>query len=445
MTRFLNFPILPESSFHIPATGSRAGAAMNKRNFVINAVILVVSLGAVLILTDLILRLLYPLPGKGYGLVSKPAGSHLIFESEPDHFRAEHRYNYYGARGPDFPLEPLRTCRIACIGDSFTEGLGAGEDETWPAVLSRLLGDDSAEVLNLGKGGEQPRGYSRLLSSVALPLRVTDVVVCFIPNDMLKIRVAQGLKPGEPFSDPFRERDGIWPRIAVRCCPGWTYLVERVFAGKWRAPLKGMMQSCFTDDLVQRAIRVVGRADGLSPEEAGRIVRRRLDEVPASVLDAARRGTFSPAAVQYELVQPGAFYRVRLQDFPEPHEVIGASLTTWLTWYRDTCVRFDVRPWVLYIPQAPLVSERNYGIWPDEHPVHQQRKVVFGDTSVRDLLSLTCRQAGIPFLDTTDTLMANRGRKLFLRHDTHPTPLAYALVAEVVARQMRPALPGAQR
>jgi PIN domain nuclease of toxin-antitoxin system len=77
----------------------------------------------------------------------------------------------------DFTAKPERgVLRIAVLGDSFTFGIGANDDETYPAVLQQLLQERLArtgsyqgvEVLNAGVGGtgtgEQALWYEVFLS-----------------------------------------------------------------------------------------------------------------------------------------------------------------------------------------------------------------------------------------------------------------------------------------
>jgi len=56
--------------------------------------------------------------------------------------------NSCGLRGPE--VGPKRGLRILALGDSFTFGVGARQEETWPARLGEILG---AEVLNAGAPG----------------------------------------------------------------------------------------------------------------------------------------------------------------------------------------------------------------------------------------------------------------------------------------------------
>ena len=63
-------------------------------------------------------------------------------------FDTEVSTNSLGLRGPE--VGPKRGLRILALGDSFTFGVGARQEETWPARLGKILG---AEVLNAGAPG----------------------------------------------------------------------------------------------------------------------------------------------------------------------------------------------------------------------------------------------------------------------------------------------------
>ncbi len=69
-----------------------------------------------------------------------------------------YRSNSLGIRGPDYPRQPQPgVFRISVSGDSVTMGHGIREEETYPAVLERLLnagsGEHRFEVINLGISG----------------------------------------------------------------------------------------------------------------------------------------------------------------------------------------------------------------------------------------------------------------------------------------------------
>ena len=83
------------------------------------------------------------------------------------------------ARYANFP--PRATGPWVAFGDSLTEGYGASEGNSYPALLSRKLG---VEIRNLGRAGETSAdGLKRLDEVAALHPRV--VLLCFGGNDSL--------------------------------------------------------------------------------------------------------------------------------------------------------------------------------------------------------------------------------------------------------------------
>ena len=66
----------------------------------------------------------------------------------------EFRYNAQGFRGADFPPRRPGVRRVVVLGDSFTEGQGVTEADTYVRVLERLLNGEEPggwEVLNCGR------------------------------------------------------------------------------------------------------------------------------------------------------------------------------------------------------------------------------------------------------------------------------------------------------
>lgn len=103
-------------------------------------------------------------------------------------FHTDVATNSFGLRGPE--IGPKHGLRILALGDSFTFGVGAGQDETWPARLAAILG---AEVLNAGAPGfgvpDAVAWYERY--GVELDPDVV-VLAVFLANDL------QDASPGQP-------------------------------------------------------------------------------------------------------------------------------------------------------------------------------------------------------------------------------------------------------
>lgn len=78
--------------------------------------------------------------------------------------------------------ERQRECRIVAYGDSLTEGLGAAREESYPAILSRLMG---FEVCNLGVSGRTTSVALDAMSEV-LDAQPKVVVLILGANDALQ-------------------------------------------------------------------------------------------------------------------------------------------------------------------------------------------------------------------------------------------------------------------
>jgi acyl-CoA thioesterase I len=75
-----------------------------------------------------------------------------------------------------------RDCRIVAYGDSLTEGLGASREESYPSVLSHLLG---FEVCNLGVSGRTTSVALQAMAEV-IAVKPKAVVLILGANDALR-------------------------------------------------------------------------------------------------------------------------------------------------------------------------------------------------------------------------------------------------------------------
>lgn len=77
--------------------------------------------------------------------------------------------------------------KIIALGDSFTEGYPVSKDDSFPAVLDRLLREEgvAASVLNMGLGNSGPDIHLRLLQGYVLPRLEPDLLIwAFYTNDL---------------------------------------------------------------------------------------------------------------------------------------------------------------------------------------------------------------------------------------------------------------------
>lgn len=100
-------------------------------------------------------------------------------------FAVELRYNSFGWRGPEPPPRRAGVRRVAVLGDSFTEGQGVKEGDTFPRVLERLLearAPGRYEVLNCGRRASDFPELRAALEPV-LDTHPDLVIYAMVPND----------------------------------------------------------------------------------------------------------------------------------------------------------------------------------------------------------------------------------------------------------------------
>lgn len=100
-----------------------------------------------------------------------------------------YRTNAAALRGPDYEASPAPgTSRIAIAGDSVTVGTGVDEEDTYSAVLERLLEaqpeGEQFEVINMGRGGLNARWVINRMVRASRFYRFQLVVYGWTPNDI---------------------------------------------------------------------------------------------------------------------------------------------------------------------------------------------------------------------------------------------------------------------
>ena len=109
-------------------------------------------------------------------------------------FAVERRYSAQQFRSPEIGPHRPGTVRVAVIGDSFTEGMGVKEDDTYARVLHRLLntGVEAGhwEVLNCGRRGYDFPALHDLFETV-LALQPDVVIYGMVLNDAVRSEAFQ--------------------------------------------------------------------------------------------------------------------------------------------------------------------------------------------------------------------------------------------------------------
>ena len=154
----------------------------------------------------------------------KPGDTYRLLSPRPGEYNVRVRINRFGFRGPeiDFEKKPGQR-RVMLVGDSFTFGVGAEEEETIPALLQRHWdpAGEKIQVVNAGVGASSPVLYY---------LRLRDYLLEFRPDLVVLMLDFSDLREDWYYEKKIeRDRDGRILRINPYFEDGrfhvWNYLV----------------------------------------------------------------------------------------------------------------------------------------------------------------------------------------------------------------------------
>ncbi|MCP4123542.1 MAG: hypothetical protein GY751_17465 [Bacteroidetes bacterium] len=143
--------------------------------------------------------------------VSFPGSKSTISKTE---FTYEHQFNNLGLREKDISLAKRDgEYRIICLGDSFTEGVGAPADSTWVAQLELNLnartGQPKYRCLNAGRQGSDPVEAYFLLADTLHYYKPDMVILAVSSPDLMDLSKNGGLERYDEFGH-VRQRTGPW-------------------------------------------------------------------------------------------------------------------------------------------------------------------------------------------------------------------------------------------
>lgn len=160
-----------------------------------NLVLLAVSIGVALLLTEAALRLFYEVPPIWREPQMKHLESPLLGWVQPanSHFYsidAPASINSAGLRDDEIPREkPDGEVRILALGDSFTFALGVRHEDIWAQQLERILNERQApkrfQVINAGVAGYNTRQELIYLLDEGYSWDPDLVIVAFFWNDLI--------------------------------------------------------------------------------------------------------------------------------------------------------------------------------------------------------------------------------------------------------------------
>lgn len=373
--------------------------------------------------------------------------------------------NALGFREPRLPAaKPRDTIRVVAVGDSFTQGYGVDESESYPRLLESLLRHrDPAhryEVINLGVPGTNPIDYLGNLRTVGMRYQPDVVLVGLMANDVQDVRthMEQNVVFGADVlaaaqNDVARPRPW-WKRATNALLPtlyplAWHALnatahdasaVRPAAAGSADAarrpaalPPAPLPRDRWPDVLRAYAARLgkPERAEtllhALSPRDAQRLAPLLVREVRLD--DPA---AFEPTMLLLGLMRPRLFADAVL--LPPAYDAAFARTTSLLRAIADTAAAGGARTLVVFIPALQQVSDVGRGFLEEHHFAWDARTLT--DTTFSDRLQAFGRQEHVAVLDLLPmlrTAAASDGPPLYFARDGHWTPRGHALAAAAIA------------
>ena len=134
-------------------------------------------------------------------------------EYEQPEFKVSYRTNQLGMRNREVTMQPKDSIlRILCLGDSFTQGDGASNGNSFPRQLERILNrrytNKKYEVINAGSSGSDIIYCERLLVDIAYTLEPDLVLVTTNDSDIEDIIQRGGRERFKNNQTKFK--DGPW-------------------------------------------------------------------------------------------------------------------------------------------------------------------------------------------------------------------------------------------
>lgn len=359
----------------------------------------------------------------GFYLWQNPPETLLVF---PAHNRVSYRTpefsftantNAIGIRDREVGERKRGRHRILAIGDSFTYGWGVDEEQAWPKVLERLLGEKKrdAEVFNLGCPGGSVDAYA-LIAEKAIPLLKPDlVVIAVLQGDDLK-QLDLGSTTDKLFQLNGVRSDDASRGLLANVFPNITTLASR------------MPRSISADDVreVWKA-NVRGIQAKLTAEE-----RKRFDALDPAIKERFLAGEINPWDVNAALKCPD------YMDFtlhPERDDVKKAAdaMAANFAKIQEAAGQADVRVTAVSVPAGCYTCRKG---------LESRRKIGFrlGDEALQSdapdevIRSAATRTPEVAFYTFLKRFRAAGGdRDLYFDVDGHFNADGHALFAEEIA------------
>ena len=368
-----------DSAHSAPWLRTRLARALMSVSVVLVASVLTLLFGEIVVRVFVPTERLVPLNEEMHGITAlraNIAGVHVI----PHTFKVSYHTSEQRFRSSKiFTTSPdPRTLRVAIVGDSFTFGWGANDDQTYPSQLEQLLNSKygPTEVLNAGICGTGTGNEALWYDMWVSQFHPNIVILTVVPNDtdddlarpLFVLDASGNVHPKSAAQlERFQARTQGARRLITRL-PGYDYLTEN-----------------------SELLNLFRRTTSLL------IRRRHLRDSSANA-------------------GPSAF------------ETVGLRLLDGEVRWLDQQVRSSgAQLIVVFVPFVESV----YGRAP------KTNNVVRESAAMVATLSRVCAQSKIPFRDLTSEMRSDAATAqqplFYTKYDAHPTPAGYRLIADLVS------------
>lgn len=345
---------------------------------------------------------------KKYHHVFKPHSKFRLVSSKSGEYDVPVSINNFGFRGKDISLEKKPdTLRIMAIGDSFTFGVGAKDDETIPVLIEQGLNAKGikTEMINAGFGN-----YSPILHY----LRLRDEYIEFKPDLVILFYDFSDL------ADDWRgERSAVYDKSGelVRCDP--TYMNGK---RDWWVTIVAHSRLCsYINNKLVRTIKKI-QILGLS-----NYIKAKLSGKRAKSLIVAKETDYYKGL---DPIEYDGYLLIRGRNqLPHITEHFKRS-EKYLNKIKDILRQHDI-PMVLVIyPYGIHVGPDQWG----EGRVYWgfEKGKTYNDYYAFDILESYAKRNQIPCINLLPDFLKNKDKKLFFDLDGHFTPDADHIAAQTI-------------
>jgi len=337
----------------------------------------------------------------------KPNTRSRMIASKNNEFDVGVRINNYGFRGKDIEgHKKADTPRVMVIGDSFTFGVGAEEDETIPFLIGKYLGDEGkkAEVINAGFGSYSPLLHYLRIKDDYLPLK-PDIALYFFDFSDLQ--------------DDWRyERSLVYDRSGgiLRCDPAFVY-------GRrdWWKVMRMYSRLCVY--IHNKIVRLIGKIRILGLKN---YIKAKMEGKSSKALIVAK----SPEGEKFKSIEYDGHFMIRGRGrLPEITEHFKRT-EKYLNLMKGALAEKGIPMILVIIPRGIHVGPYQ---WAEGRKAWGfEEGVTYDDHYAFDLLEDYAKGAGIPCINILPALLLNNDKELFFPFDGHFNPDANEIAAKTI-------------